>query len=100
MAPLISTKITNYNSSVGFFANSNHLATLYLDRTRSVGRAAFWSALGQPGGRGGAWKILRAVVFLFFIVNLILNTSVAGYGLSIAATIYWVLRIEKVRQTP
>ncbi|TXC74251.1 O-antigen ligase family protein [Sphingorhabdus soli] len=88
--------ITNYGTSVGFFANSNHLATLFLIALVLSAEMPFGQRADRRGN-GLAWQVLRAVVFLFFVINLILNKSVAGYGLSIAAVAYWLLRNDRVR---
>lgn len=89
-------RITNYGQSVGFFSNSNHLATLFLIALVLSAELPFGRNAGKRGGRL-VWQVLRAATFIFFIVNLILNESVAGYGLTIAAVAYWILRSERIR---
>lgn len=90
--------ITNYGTSVGFFANSNHLATLFLIALVLSVELPFGQRAAKRGNRV-AWQVLRVVVIVFFIINLILNKSVAGYGLTLAAAAYWILRSDRVRET-
>lgn len=90
-------RITNYGTSVGFFANSNHLATLFLIAFVLACEMPFKGATKRPSGTA-VWQIIRAVIFLFFVVNIVLNQSIAGYGLLVAAIAYWVLRSTKIRK--
>lgn len=85
-------EITSSSAAVGFFANSNHFATLFLvaailalgaigasapgagrrrsDRV-STGRTAFWAALAAG-----------------FMLTLLINRSLAGLGLAIVVVLY------------
>lgn len=86
-------EITNYGQAVGFFANSNHNATLLL-----VG-IPFLAALQETflrhgrsgGGRSGgasprgasAARLLTGAVYAVILVGLLINSSLAGIGLGV-----------------
>ncbi len=82
--------VTNSNTSVGFFANSNHLATLYLCALvlcpwlffEGNGNARQKNLLSGLG--------LAAIAFL--VLSIILNRSLAGYVLLLPALAFVVLR--------
>lgn len=90
-------KITNYGASVGFFANANHLATLFLV-------ALLFSSELPFNGRTPAndkivlWKIVKWSLVGFFAINTIVNGSVAGMGLLLAALTYVILRKDYMRE--
>jgi O-antigen ligase len=73
---------SNFGSAVGFFANSNHMATLLLMALPFV--AAIASA-GKGRNIQGYFALLAVLAALTFvlIVGLALNGSLAGYGLAI-----------------
>ncbi len=82
--------VTNDNTSVGFFSNSNHLATLFL--CAMVFSA--WLFIDDSAGKRQA-KILTGagvVMALFWILNIFLNRSLAGYALLFPAIIFVISR--------
>lgn len=74
---------TNSNTSVGFFANSNHLATLFL-----LAIAFSASFPYSPRTSGVAWSAVRLALLIFFLINLGVNRSLAGYLLAIPVTAF------------
>lgn len=82
-------RITNDNTSVGFFANSNHLATLFLIATVFAADLPFQRSQQDAAPM---WRISRIVVLSFFLINLALNRSLAGYILVLPIIAFWLLR--------
>ena len=86
-------RITNYGAAVGFFANSNHNATLLLVSIPFL--AALQKALlrGRRKSRGAsAVRLLVAVTYVLIVVGLLTNSSLAGIGLGVpVALITWVV---------
>ena len=82
-------RITNNNTSVGFFANSNHLATYY------VIVALFVVDLRPFKGAGSHFStiIISATLFLYLLINIALNRSIAGYLLATIALLYGGYRV-------
>lgn len=74
---------TNTNTSVGFFANSNHLATLFL---LAIAFSANFPYSTRTGG--AAWSAVRLALLVFFLINLGVNRSLAGYLLAIPVTAF------------
>ena len=79
---------TNYNRSVGFFANANHVATLLLCSlpfaVMFIARAA--KKRNSNAGREGRGFIYAAIA-VFVGIGIAINGSLAGYGLLIPTTI-------------
>ena len=81
-SPLYFYEITNRGSAVGFFANSNHQASLLLVSI------PFLAALGShcrrlaPGPRLAGLAVL-AVAGVLVLVGVYVNGSLAGYGLAL-----------------
>lgn len=84
---------TNSNTSVGFFANSNHLATLFL-----VAIAFSAGFPYSPRAHGAAWSAVRAALVVLFLINLGVNRSLAGYLLAIPVTLFALARSARGRR--
>ncbi|WP_375272202.1 O-antigen ligase family protein [Sphingomonas sp.] len=78
---------TNSNTSVGFFANSNHLATLFL---LAIAFSAGFPYSPRTGG--AAWSAVRAALIVLFLINLGVNRSLAGYLLAVPVTAFALAR--------
>ena len=78
--------VTNYNRSVGFFANANHVATLMLCSlpfaVMFLARAA--KKRRGDGGREGRGFIYGAIA-AFIGIGIAINGSLAAYGLLVPA---------------
>ncbi|MEG3089577.1 O-antigen ligase family protein [Sphingomonas sp. PB4P5] len=75
-------EITNYGSAVGFFANSNHSATLLLVCIPFL--AALQSAVLRRRGSprtASAVRLLVGAIYAVIVVGLLMNGSQAGLGL-------------------
>jgi O-antigen ligase len=87
-SPLRLYEITNASSPVGFFANTNHLATLTLC---ALPFAGFIAARAASRGSGRAKRssalILAVGVGLFLAVGIAAIGSLAGYGLFLPAVL-------------
>lgn len=90
---------TNWGSAVGFFANSNHLATLLLVAIPFL--AALQAAAGRRRrgvGRASGLMVLNAGAATVFAVGLAISTSLAGVGLSIPTAAASVLMLRSLRK--
>lgn len=87
--------ITNANASVGFFANSNHLATLYLLAMVFVADLPYDHK--QQRKKAMIWRYIRLIILVFLLISLVLNRSLAGLALTVPVLIYWGSRINRVR---
>ncbi|MDQ2765490.1 MAG: O-antigen ligase domain-containing protein, partial [Pseudomonadota bacterium] len=75
--------ITNFGLAVGFFANSNHNATLLLVCIPFL--AALQTTLLRRSNKprsASAVRLLAGAIYLMILVGLLLNSSLAGIGLS------------------
>jgi O-antigen ligase len=94
--------ITNDNTSVGFFANSNHLATLYLCALLLCPWLFFETDNGRKAHHMLQWMGIGLACML--VLNLILNRSLAGYVLLIPTAAFVIFRHpagkELVRRWP
>lgn len=90
-------KVTNYGATVGFFSNANHLATLFLVATVLSAEIPFGPLRHRTAGLA-LWPIVRWALVGFFAINVIVDGSVAGMGLLLAAAVYILLRQETVRR--
>ncbi len=84
--------ITNFGSGTGFFANSNHLATLLVASIPFLGALHLRSS-GQNGRRNAAMSLLLVSALLSIFVGIAVNGSLAGLGLLVpvlAATALFV----------
>ncbi len=88
--------ITNAESSVGFFANANHVATLLLASLPFallfLARAAKERA--GSGGREGKGFIYAAIA-VFIAVGIAMNGSLAGFGLLLPVAVASLLVYRK-----
>lgn len=73
---------TNRGSTVGFFANSNHLATLLLVSIPCLAASARQAWPRDPSRRG-AVATLAASILSLAVVGLFVNTSLAGWGMAV-----------------
>lgn len=95
-------EITNDGAMTGFFANSNHFATLLLVTTPFVA-ALYAKARGRGAGRqnqAGA-AIMFAASALFILVGIVVTNSLAGLALMVpvAAASLMMIRFKR-RQVP
>ncbi|KQS04356.1 O-antigen polymerase [Sphingomonas sp. Leaf357] len=77
-------EITNFGLAVGFFANSNHTATLLLVCIPFL--AALQTNLLSRGAKSrsaSAIRLLTVAMYILIFVGLLLNSSLAGIGLSV-----------------
>lgn len=76
-------RITNSGVGTGFFANANHMATLFLVSVPFLA-ALFLEMKRRRSGRGSsAVAIAFAIALLIIFVGLALNRSLAGIGLAV-----------------
>jgi len=93
-SPLYFYSITNHGTSTGFFANSNHLATLLLvAMILAVSGVGGVSTAGRKGRRHQGRFYVWAAISLFFFVNLLVNRSLAGVFISLLCLCYFGLII-------
>ena len=78
---------TNPNSAVGFFANSNHLASLFVLSLPLVLVAAGWAVSERLAGRelSLAWPLAATVAIVLLILGIALSKSRAGLLLGMVA---------------
>lgn len=83
--------ITNSNTSVGFFSNANHLATLFL-----IGLVLTADIPFRPVNQRHklVWLAVRTLLMLFMLLNIFINRSLAGYVLAVPALGFWLIRTE------
>ncbi len=84
--------ITNANTSVGFFANSNHLATLYLCALAICPWLFFEEDDGRRKKPNQALGILSIAVIAMLVLNIALNRSLAGYILVLPVAAFVILQ--------
>jgi O-antigen ligase len=84
-SPFYFYRITNFGLGVGFFANSNHQATLLLSIIPFV--AALYAARGRAKSLKTSSGLLLALsgVAMILAVGLAIGGSLAGFGLGIAS---------------
>lgn len=76
--------VTNYGVGVGFFANSNHEATLLLVAIPFVtALQAHLRRRARSGRDASAVTVLTGAAFAVIVVGLFTNLSLAGIGLSV-----------------
>jgi O-antigen ligase len=73
---------SNFGLATGFFANANHMATLLVITLPFLG-AILGSAKGANKQRNSAIAAVVGGLVLVIVVGIILNGSLAGYGLSL-----------------
>ena len=77
-------EVVNYGRAIGFFANSNHMATLLLVAIPFL--AALYIAAVRSGGgaqRASGLLVILAGILSVIIVGLAINGSLAGLGLAV-----------------
>ena len=77
-------QVTNVGQAVGFFANSNHNATLLLIAIPFLAalQATFLRA-GRSARNASAVRLLTIAVYAVILVGLLINSSLAGIGLGV-----------------
>jgi O-antigen ligase len=81
-------EITSFGQAVGFFANSNHNATLMLTSIPFL--AALQAALLRGDAsprRTSAIRVMAGAAFAVIVVGLVLNSSLAGIGIGVPVTL-------------
>lgn len=91
-------KDTNYGLAVGFFANANHMATLLVVTLPFLAAIAF-SARRSSMQRRSAIIGMAAAFTVVILVGILINGSLAGYGLMLPVAIGSVL-ILMSRRSP
>ena len=82
---------TNANTSVGFFSNANHLATLFVISLVLTADIPFRPVADR---QKTFWFVIRTVLMLFMLVNVLINRSQAGFVLLIPALLFWLARTQ------
>ena len=93
-------QITNYGAAVGFFANSNHNATLLLVSIPFL--AAWQTALlnrSRSSRNASAIRLLVWAAYAVILVGLLINASLAGIGLAVPTTLATWLVFGRQRST-
>ncbi|HZH05638.1 MAG TPA: O-antigen ligase family protein, partial [Lautropia sp.] len=92
--PLYFYLVTNYGMGVGFFANSNHQATLLLCALPFA--AALYANRGKSrSAKGGSGLMVALIgVALIVAVGLAINGSLAGAGLGVAVALASILLLR------
>ena len=83
---------TNFGLATGFFANANHMAILLVITLPFLG-AILGSAKGANKQRNSAMIAIVAGATLVIILGIILNRSLAGYGLALPVVITGALLV-------
>ncbi|KQN22947.1 O-antigen polymerase [Sphingomonas sp. Leaf33] len=86
-------RITNYGQAVGFFANSNHNATLLLVCIPFLAALqATLLARAKSPRSASAIRLMVGAIYAVLLVGLLINSSLAGIGLALpVALTSWVL---------
>ena len=94
-------QITNYGQAVGFFANSNHMATLLLVSIPFLGALQLSLLRRARSARNvSAVRLLMAAMFVVFVVGLLTNFSLAGLGLSVPVVLVSFLSFRRKQGKP
>ncbi|HEY1605312.1 MAG TPA: O-antigen ligase family protein [Allosphingosinicella sp.] len=88
-------EITNYGTTTGFFANANHMATLMVAAIPFLA-ALYLSAVakGRSVQKSSGLFVVLAGTLVVILVGIVINTSLAGIGLSVpvlAASLLMIL---------
>lgn len=92
-------QITNYGQAVGFFANSNHQATLLVCTLPFL--AALYLAArdkGRSAQRASGMLVILVGTLLVLLVGIALSGSLAGYGLAVPVTAATLLMLWSRRR--
>ncbi|MEE9433192.1 MAG: O-antigen ligase family protein [Sphingorhabdus sp.] len=93
-SPLYFYDISSKSTSTGFFANSNHLATLLLiAMIFSVSAIPGGSSLSRKNGTIAAGAFIWLATSIYLAFNLLVNRSLAGFGLAMIAIAYLLLML-------
>lgn len=94
-------RITNYGQAVGFFANSNHMATLLLVAIPFLGALQLSLLRRARSARNvSAVRLLTTAMFVVFVVGLLTNFSLAGLGLSVPVMLVSFLSFRRKQTKP
>ncbi len=94
-------KVTNYGQAVGFFANSNHMATLLLVSIPFLGALQLSLLRRARSPRNvSAVRLLTGAMFVVFLVGLLTNFSLAGLGLSVPVVLVSFLSFRRKAVKP
>jgi O-antigen ligase len=94
-------RVTNVNAPVGFFANTNHLATLVLCALPFVGFLAARTASRSSGrAKRSGGLVMSGGIAAFLAVGVAVIGSLAGYGLFLPAAIASLLIYRRVVSGP
>jgi len=75
-------EFTNYGAMTGFFANSNHMATLLIVSVPFVAALyARGTAASNSRRRSVALAVIASVAPVFLVIGLIMNNSLTGFGI-------------------
>ncbi|HEX5184724.1 MAG TPA: O-antigen ligase family protein [Allosphingosinicella sp.] len=88
-------EITNYGTTTGFFANANHMATLMVAAIPFLA-ALYLAAVakGRSMQKSSGLFVVLAGTLVVILVGIVINTSLAGIGLSVpvlAASLLMIL---------
>lgn len=85
-SPLYLYSITNRGSATGFFANSNHLATLLFVAIPFIAAIALNKHKRRSASRKRSWAwVVPAALVLMLFIGLLVNGSLAGLALAFFA---------------
>lgn len=82
-SPFYFYAVTNWGNAVGFFANSNHMATLLLCTIPFLAALHVEASKSKSVRRASGVVVMLAGVALILLVGLIINRSLAGLGLAV-----------------
>jgi hypothetical protein len=94
-------EITNFNTSVGFFANANHLATLMVVTIPFI-FALYLAAIarGRSLKKSSGLFVVLAGALVVLIVGIVINYSIAGLGLSVPVIAASLVMLMARRKRP
>ncbi len=94
-------EITNFGVAVGFFSNSNHMATLLLVSIPFLGALQMSLLRRARSARNiSAVRLLMGAMLLVFLVGLATNLSLAGIGLSVPVVLISFLSFRRKQVQP
>jgi len=82
-SPFYFYAVTNWGNAVGFFANSNHMATLLLCTIPFLAALHVEASKSKSVRRASGVVVMLAGVALILLVGLVINRSLAGLGLAV-----------------
>ena len=94
-------EITNFGQAVGFFANSNHMATLLLISIPFLGALQLSLLRRARSARNiSAVRLLMGAMLVVFVVGLLTNFSLAGLGLSVPVALISFFSFRRKQTKP